>query len=334
MPRTITEELAIKIAGSKYAIETSQEVIKDWSPNNLRGIFIGSDERGVFVDALQYIGKECKRTYIPNEHRSRTIPALNLMFQRRKYSCLEFFCWDITISEVGLNPTKTLQYLVKYPLLSVVGGVSGVWEEAQMSKEDLVRSGAQQIEGVLGLEGVYFQPATYQLDAKIKDKLDRITSNLSNLFKVTNELSVENFQLLEFFEECISYMNNLSLDFNEQIRLAFNTTINSHKMGMERGELRKLLEDNPDLRNTDGFSLFTNILDLLDKCFNNGTVQSSQTVLRLLEFCLTWANALELEMKGVLGKKLLEGYLGLFEGLNNPIIKLRALLDFQENMGG
>lgn len=334
MPRTITEELAIKIAGSKYAIETSQEVIKDWSPNNLRGIFIGSDERGVFVDALQYIGKECKRTYIPNEYRSRTVPALNLMFQRRKYSCLEFFCWDITISEVGLNPTKTLQYLVKYPLLSVVGGVSGVWEAAQMSKEDLVRSGAQLVEGVLGLEGVYFQPATYQLDAKIKDKFDSILSNLSNLSKVTNEFDGVNFQLLQFFEECISYINNSSLDFNEQIRSAFSTAIDSHKMGIERGELRKLLNDNFDIQNTDGFSLYTDILELLDKCFKNGSVQNSKTVLRLEEFCLTWANALELEMKGVIGKRLIEGYLGSFEDLNNPVIKLKVLLEYQENMGG
>lgn len=333
MSKFSTEGLAIEIAGSKYAVETSQDVIKGWSPNNIRGIILGLDERGIFVNVFQYIGKQSRKVYVPNEHRSRTVSALNLIFQRRKYSCLEFFCWFNEVLALGLDPSKTLQYLKGSPLLQVVGGIRSELDFNKNLLGQLIQAGASELEGIVGVDGVYFQPATYELDTKIKEKFDEVKNTISLVKKIDNDLSKEGLFRIKLFKEFLAFLQSQSLDFYSEICKSFESTLSTHEMGLEREELSKLIE-NYSPSSVDDFNEFIGILNVLDSCFKNSSVKSSGTVLRLEEFCKGWYSSLRDEIKGTIGNSLVEMFCERYILSDEPLEKIKVLLNIESILGG
>ena len=331
MVKFTTEGLAEQIAGSRYAVETSNDVIKDWSPNNVRGVFIGLGDKGVFVDVVQYLGKTSRRVLVPNEFRSKTVPALNLMFQRRKYSCLEFFCWDSNISEVGINPSKTLQYLKGCPVLSAVGATNGYPE---LTKDGVISQGATEITENGGVSDVYFQPATYALDVKLKDKFESIKKSVNGSQMLEREFEGENLSTLENFSLFLDLKNNTKLDFHNQMVKSFNETVAKHKLGLGKKELQGILLDKVNQFDEDKVEIFLKALGELDPCFKNGVSEYSETVLDLGNFCVGWLPRLEFEMKDTIGAKMVDLYLNGIQTSKDLFGRLWVLLKFEEYYGG
>lgn len=332
MKKITTEDIAISIAGSKYAIETAKEIIKDWSPNNLRGIFIGLDEKGVFVHTRNYLNDRTKITHIPNEHRSRTISALNILFQRRKYSCLEYFCWDGSILNLGLDPTKTLQYMSKQPLLQTVGVVSTPDSLEDLNSAILRSLGANVVDEVEGLDGVYFQPATYQLDLKIEEKLEGILKSVKDIVLVENEFSNKGIQELAMFRDALGCLNATYSDFHEELKTSFTEALSSHKMGIDKKSLEIVLSENAYLTNNPSFESFIDILGLMDLAFKNGIRENSETVLNLRTFSVSWFKKLRSKLAETLGERLINLYIDEFCNSSNDLNNLYNLASIQERM--
>lgn len=332
MEKYSTEYFACKIAGSKYAIETASGAIKDWSPNNIEGVLITTGEdNSIVVEVYQYLGERVRKIQFPPEFKSRVVSSLNLMFQRRKYSCLSFFVWFYSVPSFGIDPSKTLKYLTKQPLLAYVGqtNVGSTLEQTLANAEGKIDPE--------GYEGVYLQPATYEMDIKIKSALDKV-KNKENVLKMLDKDIKDTSKYFNAVKILIiGEFTEQNPDFKDCYENALYQTEEGHKLGVSDEDLNSLLYHVQSNAEYDSI-----VFDLLNhfnlqkenfKKDKDDYVKSSNYVIRVVPFLETFENKYKDQVAGKIGHGVLALYLDKIEELD-LLSRLEKLLRMQEILEG
>lgn len=334
-----SEEIAIKIAGSKWALSTSIDAIKSWSPNLIKGFVIGYDEDGVFIDTFFHLGvNNSFRTYIPFEYKSKLLPAFNLLFGRRKYSCLEFFCWQEGIEdEIEVFPALLMEKLKPLAMLVEVGSFSEMYEN-----RDAVDSGYFSERGCevfeiderfRGLGFVTFQPATYQIDTEIEAYLTEKVEKGNLVTRIEEELSGESFErmvdLCKIFRVVFSNTDNKFLDFQKVFQEAGREVIKNHQFSVSDEDFKKALKASPHI--TDKLEEIDYLWQMWQKRNKEKyRFSANSTIFRLEEFVVNWYKAIRDGLTKVLGNGFISKYEKTIESTDS-IDRLWGILNIQSN---
>ncbi len=321
------EDYIKSVTGSSWAMETSEGVIKGWSPNSVLGLFFFVSGENL-VTVTQLYDKKIRITSVDLMHsKINVVSALSDMFGRRKYSMLEFFCWDKSVDSWGIQLVRLLSKIADLPVLSAVGGCSPNLQELEekLSAEYLVSAGAEPLQ-IKGYDQITFQPATYEMDTKIKEEVSKHLQFGKNILKIERDYDNKNYQIVlkvlnEVFDD-----NKVKEDLDDLKKKSILEVLSKHRLGVGVEELDYFIGNATSI--DEDFKIFCEFMK--DKCGKNEVLKESELALRIDALIESLVKELMREYKDILGEDVLNLFIMKRVGEVSKEETLMKLINFEK----
>lgn len=323
-----TKEDYIKsVVGSSWAMETSEDVIKGWSPNSVMGMFFFVSGENLVTVTQLYNKKLLVTSLNLMNSKINVVSALSEMFGRRKYSMLEFFCWDKSVESWSIQLVRLLSKISDLPVLSAVGGCKPNLQEIEekLSADYLISAGAEPIQ-IKGYDQITFQPATYEMDTKIKEEVSKSLEFGKNIIKIKRDSENPNYKIvLQILNEVFDDEKKKE-DLDELKRKSILGVLSKHRLGVGVEELDYFIQNvttvEEDFRTLCGF--------MKVRCGKNDILKESELALRIDALIESITKELLREYKEVLGEDVVNLFIVKRVGEVSIEETLMKLINFEK----
>lgn len=321
------EDYIKSVVGSSWAMETSEGVIKGWSPNSVMGMFFFVSGENLVTVTQLYNKKLLITSLNLMNSKINVVSALSEMFGRRKYSMLEFFCWDKSVESWSIQLVRLLSKIADLPVLSAVGVCNPNLQELEekLSADYLINAGAEPLQ-IKGYDQITFQPATYEMDTQIKEEVSKSLEFGKNLVKIKKDFENKNYKIIlqvlnEVFDD-----EKKKEDLDELKRKSILGVLSKHRLGVGIEELDYFIQNvttvEEDFRTLCGF--------MKERCEKNDTLKESELALRIDALIESITKELLREYKEVLSEEVVNLFIVKRVGEVSIEETLMKLINFEK----
>lgn len=321
------EDYIKSVVGSSWAMETSEGVIKGWSPNSVLGMFFFVSGENLVTVTQLYNKKLLVTSLNLMNSKINVVSALSEMFGRRKYSMLEFFCWDKSVESWGIQLVRILGKISDLPVLSAVGGCSPNLQEIEenLSADYLVSAGAEPLE-IKGYDQITFQPATYEMDTQIREEVSKNLEFGKSIIKIKRDSENPNYKIILEMLNVVFDDEKEKEDLDEFKRKLILGVLSKHRLGVGVEEFDYFIQNvttvEEDFRNLCGF--------MKDRCGKNDILKESELALRIDALIESLTKELLREYKDVLGEDVVNLFIVKRVGEVSIEETLMKLINFEK----